>query len=83
MAFARDTEPWRTAAAGFGDPALDERGVAALRHALEISGARASFEAEIRRERDHAVKLIHSAGLPGELEQALCRAADQAMERHA
>jgi geranylgeranyl diphosphate synthase type II len=83
VAFARDTEPWRTAAAGFGDPALDERGAAALRHALEISGARASFEAEIRRERDHAVKLIHSAGLPGELEQALCRAADQAMERHA
>jgi geranylgeranyl diphosphate synthase type II len=83
VAFARDTEPWRSAAAGFGDPGLDERGADALRHALEASGARASFEAEIRRERDHAVRLIHTAGLPAQLEHALCRAADQAMERHA
>jgi hypothetical protein len=74
---------WRAAAAGFGDPELDEDGAASLRQALETSGARTSFEAEIRRERDQAVRLIQTAGLPAELERALCRAADQAMERRA
>lgn len=82
-AFARDTPEWRVVAHRFGDPGLDDAGAEALRHALEASGARASFEEEIRRERDRAVHLIRAAGLPLELESALCRAADQAMERHA
>lgn len=81
VAFARDSQVWKSASAGFGDPALDEAGAALLREALESSGARTSFEAEIRRERDHVVQLITTAGLPHELEQVLCRSADLAMER--
>ena len=83
VAFARDTPAWASAAGRFGDPALDEAGAESLRQALELSGARTSFEAEIRRERDQAVRLIRTAGLPADLEQALCRAAEQAIERHA
>ncbi len=83
VAFARDTPAWAAVAEHFGDPMLDEPGAEALRQALELSGARASFEAEIRGERDRAVRLIRDAALPAELEHALCRAADQAMERHA
>lgn len=81
VAFARDSHVWKSASTGFGDPALDEAGAASLREALESSGARTSFEAEIRREHDHVVQLITSAGLPRELEHALCRSADLAMER--
>lgn len=83
VALARDRPEWRAAAAGFGDAHLDEEGAAALRRALEASGARADFEAEIRRERDRAVELIRAAQLPPALEQTLSRAADQAMERQA
>lgn len=83
VAFARDSRVWKSAAAGFGDPELDEAGAATLRAALESSGARTSFEAEIRREHEHVVRLVTSAGLPDDLERSLCRAADQAMERQA
>lgn len=81
VAFARDSHEWQSASAGFGDPALDEAGAASLRDALESSGARASFEAEIRRERNHVVQLITNSGLPDDLERVLCRSADLAMER--
>jgi geranylgeranyl diphosphate synthase type II len=81
VAFARDTVAWQAVAHDFGDPHLDERGARGLRDALEVCGARASFEAEIRRERDHAVRLVREASLPTELEATLCRAADEAMER--
>lgn len=83
VAFARDSPAWGSASALFGDPALDEAGAAVLREALEGSGARAAFEAELRRERDHAVQLITTAGLPAQLEHVLCRAAEHAVERQA
>lgn len=83
VAFARDTPVWRSAAASFGDARLDEEGADALRRALEASGARESFEADIRREHEHVLHLIRAAGLPEGLAMTLEHAADQARERRA
>jgi len=83
VAFARDTDAWRSAAGAFGDARLDEAGADALRHALEESGARASFEADIRREHAAAVRLIRAAGLPAGLAATLESAADAASRRRA
>ncbi len=83
VAFARDTPAWLATADAFGDAHLDEAGADRLRAALEASGARATFEAEIRREHAHALRLVSEAQLPPGLEAALLDTADQVMERRA
>jgi geranylgeranyl diphosphate synthase type II len=83
VAYARGSEAWADTAELFGRKALVEDEVQRLREVLDGSGARARLEAEIRRERDAAIQLIRTAGLPTGLADLLSREAADAAERRA
>ena len=81
VAFARETPAWESAAGSFGDARLDDAGADALRTALEASGARARFEADIAEEHARVHRLIADSALPGGLRRVLARTADRAKDR--
>jgi len=83
VALAKGSEAWEQAAPWFGHAELDDSGAQRLRDALELSGARTSFEAAMRHERDVALGVIRSAPLPPRLADLLAAEAEFAAERRA